>query len=297
MKKAGFVTVVGRPNVGKSTFINHFLGEKISITSRRPQTTRHQIVGVHTKGDTQIVFVDTPGIHHSKKALNKLMNEAALSALHDVDLVLMMVEAGKWTEEDTLVAKAIGDSPNVILLVNKIDRYKDKSEMLPFLAQCQEKINVAHIIPLSAKNERDFSDLEQVLCGYMPESEDFFYPEDKKTQQGFKFRIAEIIREKIMRSLSDELPFSTAVEIENIEDKEKTFNIHALIFVERDSQKPIVIGKGGATLKKIGTSARADIEKVVGKQVHLKLWVKVRSNWSDSLSDLKNLGYSDFDSI
>lgn len=288
--KCGYVAVVGRPNVGKSTLLNHLLEQKICITSRKPQTTRHQQLGIKTEGLNQIVFVDTPGIHHGgKKFLNRYMNQEARSALHDVDVVVFVIEAMKWTDEDALVASLLAhvESP-VILVVNKIDRQKNKQALLPFISSLENKTRYNELIPVSALNNDNLKTLESIICQYLPFSEHIF-SEDEITDRSERFMCAEIIREKIIRQLGEELPYELTVEIEKFDQNEKLVTIDALILVDRDSQKQIVIGEQGKRLKSIGTQAREDIEQLLQQKVMLKTWVKVKSGWADSERALKSL--------
>ncbi|HBS41523.1 MAG TPA: GTPase Era [Oceanospirillales bacterium] len=294
MTRTGFVAIVGRPNVGKSTLMNHILGQKLSITSRKPQTTRHQILGIKTEDDKQIIFVDTPGIHKiSDKAINRYMNRAATTAVKDVDLIVMMVDRMRWTDEDEMVLQTIKQQrAPVILVVNKIDFIKEKEELLPYLQQLSEKHHFDQIIPLSAKTGSNLERLEQLIDSYLPESP-YFYPEDQITDRSSRFLAAELVREKIMRQLGDELPYSMTVEIEEFSHDGRLIEISALILVERSSQKRIVIGEKGTRLKQIGQEARKDMEVMFDCKVMLNLWVKVKSNWSDDERALRSLGYDE----
>jgi len=290
--KAGYVAIIGRPNMGKSTLLNHMLGLKLSITSRKPQTTRHQILGVKTLEQGQFVFVDTPGIHsEGKRAINRYMNRAASSVIHDVDIILFMVQALKWSDEDQLVLSKLKniDTP-VILLVNKVDQVDDKRQLLPFLSEVNEKYSFEDVIPVSAKRGDNLVQLENHLLTLLPENPPFFQ-KDAFTDRSTRFLVAEIIREKLVRELGNELPYQTTVEIEQYKDEEKLTRIHALILVETKGQKIIVIGDKGARLKSIGTKARKDIERLIDRKVFIKLWVKVKSGWSDSEASLRSLGY------
>ena len=290
----GYVAIVGRPNVGKSTLINRILGEKLSITSRKPQTTRHRLLGVKTEDLIQTIYVDTPGMHiRESHALNRHMNKAARHALIDVDVVIFVVDSLKWTEEDELVLTLLAKirSP-VILAVNKADLVLDKTELLPHLKILFEKMNFADIIPISAKRGTNIEVLERKVQQYLPSSPHYF-PESQITDRTPRFRMGEIIREKIVRTLGEELPYTTTVEIETYKPNEPVPLISAIIWVERDGQKPIVIGKNGERLKEIGIRSRTDIEKMLGKKVHIRLWVKVRGGWSDDEKALKSLGYID----
>ncbi|WP_417665317.1 GTPase Era [Pseudidiomarina sp.] len=293
--QSAFVAIVGRPNVGKSTLLNRILGQKISITSSKPQTTRHRILGIETEGDRQIVYVDTPGLHQDeKRAINRLMNRAASSSLSGVEVVLFVVEAGKWASDDEMVLTKLKKTERpVVLVVNKIDQIKDKAELLPYLQKLSEKHKFAEIIPLSAETGAHVEALRELVHNYAKPGA-HHYPEDYVTDRSLRFMTAEIIREKLMRFTGDELPYSTTVEIEQFQTAPSgTTHIHALILVERDTQKRMVIGAGGSKLKTIGTEARRDIEPLVGGKVHLKLWVKVKSGWADDERALRSLGYGE----
>lgn len=290
--KCGYIAIIGRPNMGKSTLLNHILGLKLSITSRKPQTTRHQILGVKTVDDGQFIFVDTPGIHSGgNKAINRYMNRAASSVIHDVDVVLFLVQALKWTDEDQLVLNKLeGVSVPVILLVNKVDRVSDKDQLLPFISDISKKYNFSNVIPISATQGDNVQQLENYILTQLPEAPPFFQ-QDEYTDRSTRFLVAEIIREKLVRELGNELPYQTTVEIEQYKDEEKITRIHALILVETKGQKIIVIGDKGARLKSIGSKARKDIENLIDRKVFLQLWVKVKSGWSDSEASLRSLGY------
>lgn len=293
--RCGYVAIVGRPNVGKSTLLNHMLGQKISITSRKPQTTRNNVVGIKTEGDVQIIFVDTPGLHlGQQKAINRYMNRAASTAMKDVDVVVFMVDRFIWTEEDEAVAKQL-DFVNcpIILAINKVDQIEDKEALLPHLQKLTEKLNVTEIIPLSALRDINLDRLESLLVERLP-SAVHLYPEDQITDRSSRFMAAEIVREKITRQLGDELPYQMAVEIEEFKQEGNLLNISALILVERDGQKKILIGDKGDRMKLIGQQARIDMEKLFDMKVMLKLWVKVKSGWSDDERALRSLGYNDF---
>ena len=292
--RCGYVALVGRPNVGKSTLMNHLLGQKLSITSRKPQTTRHRIIGIKTTEQAQIVYVDTPGIHlQAKKAMNRFMNRAASSAIDDVHVVVFVVEALKWTDEDEMVLSALkGITAPVILAVNKVDRLKQKEELLPFLHTLHEKLNFSEVVPISAKSGTNLPQLETEIIRHLDISEPY-YPEDQLTDRSSRFLAAEIVREKLMRNLGQELPYATTVEIEKFEELDRLNRIHALIWVERDNQKSIVIGEKGERLKKVGQQARLDMQKLFDKKVHLELWVKVKAGWSDDERALSSLGYRD----
>ena len=290
--KSGFVAVIGRPNVGKSTIINEFMGQKLTITSPKPQTTRHRIHAIDTTKDYQIVFVDTPGILISrKKAINSYMNRAASSSLKDVDVILWLVEAGLWTKEDDRVLEHVSslDCP-VILVINKIDKLKHPDMLLPYLQDMSVKYNADEVYPLSAFKKNDVSKLKSMILKYLPVQSMIFDP-DFITDRSEKFIVAEFIREKLMRHLSDELPYDLTVEIEKYELDGELQRVSAKIFVDKTSQKNIVIGKNGEMLKKIGTEARKSIEGFLEKKVFLQLWVKVSAGWSDDKKSLSSLGY------
>lgn len=292
--RCGYVAIVGRPNVGKSTLLNHILGQKISITSRKPQTTRNNVVGIKTEGDIQIMFVDTPGMHlGQQKAINRYMNRAANTAMKDVDVVVFVVDRFIWTEEDEAVAEKLQHaSCPIILAVNKVDQIEDKESLLPHLELLSQKLNIAEIIPLSALRNVNLDRLEQLIIDRMPEGM-HMYPEDQITDRSSRFMAAEIVREKITRQLGDELPYEMAVEIEEFKQEGNLLNISALILVERDGQKRILIGDKGERIKLIGTDARKDMEKLFDMKIMLKLWVKVKSGWSDDERALRSLGYND----
>ncbi|KFZ29624.1 GTPase Era [Pseudidiomarina atlantica] len=292
---SAFIAIVGRPNVGKSTLLNRILGQKVSITSSKPQTTRHRILGIETEGDRQIVYVDTPGLHQDeKRAINRLMNRAAASSLSGVEAVLFVVEAGRWTTDDEMVLNKLKHSKvPVLLVVNKVDQIKDKSELLPLLQELAGKADFAEVIPLSALKGDQVPALRELVQRYAKPGA-HHYPEDYVTDRSLRFMTAEIIREKLMRFTGDELPYSTTVEIEQFQTAESgTTHIHALILVERDGQKRMVIGAGGQKLKQIGSEARRDIETLIDGKVHLQLWVKVKSGWADDERALRSLGYQE----
>lgn len=290
----GFVAIVGRPNVGKSTLMNHLLGQKISITSRKPQTTRHQILGIWTEDKTQMVFVDTPGMHRGQdKAINRVMNKAADTALMDIDAVLMVVDRTVWTEEDDWVLNKLQKiKAPVFLIINKVDHLENKQSLLPHIEQLNTKYKFAEVIPVSALQGHNLDRLTEVLSGSMPKGL-FHFPEDQITDKSQRFMAAEIIREKIMRQLGAELPYSTAVEIEQFKFEDRVLHIHGLILVERSGQKRIVIGDKGTRIKKVGQEARIDMENLFESKVMLNLWVKVKGGWADDERALKSLGYFD----
>ena len=291
--KCGYISIVGRPNVGKSTLLNRILGQKISITSRKPQTTRHNIIGIKTSDDSQMIYVDTPGMHlNVKNAMNQYMNKSANQTLNDVNVILFLVEGTKWTkEDDAVLMKLINSTIPVVLVINKTDVVADKADMLPHLKKLNEKMNFAHVIAISAKTGKEVDALENIAKTYLQESEQF-YPEDQITDRSSRFLASEIIREKLMRKLGQEIPYAITVEIEQFKEEGEIFDISASIWVERKGQKAIIIGKKGANLKIIGTQAREDMEKLYDNKVFLQLWVKVKEGWSDDLRALRSLGYS-----
>ncbi|MFG0414161.1 GTPase Era [Pseudomonas sp. THAF187a] len=292
--RCGYVAIVGRPNVGKSTLLNHILGQKLAITSRKPQTTRHNMLGIKTEGDVQAVYVDTPGLHkHNDKALNRYMNRSASTALKDVDVVVFVVDRMRWTDEDQLVLEKVQHVKCPILLaVNKADRLEDKSELLPHLNWLAEQLPQAEIVPISALQGQNLDTLEALVGERLPESE-HFYPEDQITDRSSRFLAAELIREKIMRQLGAELPYQITVEIEEFKQEGRVLHIHGLILVERDGQKKIIIGDKGERIKRIGQDARKDMETMFDSKVMLNLWVKVKGGWSDDERALRSLGYLD----
>ena len=292
--RCGYVAIVGRPNVGKSTLLNHILGQKISITSRKPQTTRHQVLGIKTEDNHQIIFVDTPGLHKDAgKAINRYMNRAASAAIRDVDLVIFVVDRTAWTEEDSIVLEQIEQSGlPTMLVVNKIDLLADKTELLPHLQSLAAKAEFSAILPVSVLRQHNVDALEEQILTLLPESGHFF-PEDQITDRSQRFLAAEIVREKIMRQLGDELPYSIAVEIEEFAQEGQMLHISAVIFVERTGQKRILIGDKGSRLRSIGMDARRDMEGLFDSKVMLRLWVKVKSGWSDDERALRSLGYDD----
>lgn len=290
-KRCGMVAVVGRPNVGKSTLLNHLVGQKLCITSRKPQTTRHLILGIKSTDSCQMIFVDTPGIHkHGKHAMNQRMNKSAGAVLHNVDLALWVVDRAVWTEEDEQVLKRLEsvECP-VVLVINKIDKVEEKAALLPVISRYSELRHFLAVIPVSALHGAGLEALEELITQHLPVS-DFIYPEDQLTDKSERFFAAEIVREKIIRQLGEELPYQTAVEIEQFVDDEGLLRIAALIVVEKEGQKKIVIGDGGERLKKIGQQARLDMEQMFGAKVMLKLWVKVRRGWADNERALNSLG-------
>jgi GTP-binding protein Era len=292
INKSGYVAIIGRPNVGKSTLLNCLLGKKISITTPKPQTTRCQILGIKKVGDTQIIYIDTPGMHRDdKRAINRYMNRVANSVIADADVIVMMVDATSWRSEDELVLQKIHEvNKPVILAINKIDLLNDKAELLPIIDKLKDKFPFAHIVPLSAQEAKNTDVLESEIAKLLPPGPPLF-PEDQLTDKSLRFQAAEIIREKLIYATEEELPYTTTVEIEQLVQGEKLTEISAVIWVERPGQKVIIIGTKGSRLKKIGIQARRDIEKLTGQKVFLRLWVKIKENWTDDDKALRNLGY------
>lgn len=292
--RCGYIAIVGRPNVGKSTLLNHILGQKLSITSRKPQTTRHKLLGIKTTEDTQYIYVDTPGLHQGhKKAINRYMNRAVTTAIADVDVVIFMIEKLQWLPEDEQVAKRLSHvNRPVILVINKVDTLEDKTLLLPHMQKMLEQLQVEEIVPISALQNQNLDRLEGIIRKKLPRN-DHFFPEDQITDRSSRFLAAEIIREKITRQLGDELPYQMTVEIEEFIQSGNTLHVHALILVEREGQKRILIGDKGDRLKKIGQQAREDMEVLFDKKIMLKTWVKVKSGWSDDERALRSLGYDE----
>ncbi|WP_354623526.1 GTPase Era [Psychromonas sp. MME2] len=293
--KCGLVAIVGRPNVGKSTLINALLGQKVSITSRKAQTTRHRILGIDTVGEYQTIFVDTPGLHvEEKRAINRLMNRSAASSINDVEMVIFVVEGTHWNEDDEMVLSKLQylKCP-VVLAVNKIDNVEDKELLLPHLETLAKRYNFAHILPMSAKKGDNVEKIRQWAQQALPESEHYF-PEDYITDRSSRFMASEIVREKLMRFLGDELPYSVTVEIEQFKQQANgVLHINALILVERDGQKRMVIGNKGDKIKEISKQSRLDMEELFDAKVFLEVWVKVKSGWADDMRALHSLGYGD----
>ncbi len=288
----GYIAIVGRPNVGKSTLLNHLVEQKISITSRKPQTTRHNITGIKTSGNIQMIFVDTPGMHKKEaNAVNRYMNRVANSAAQGVDVILFVVDRLIWTEEDELVAqKLVGLGDKTVLVVNKVDKLEDRADLIPHIQALQERLSPAAIVPVSALRNTNLVELEKVLAEKLPQAEHVF-PADQITDKSSRFLAAELVREKIMRQLGAELPYQVTVDIEEFREEKGIIHISALILVERDGQKRIIIGEGGSRLKTIGQAARIDMETMFDSKVMLKLWVKVKTGWADDDRALRNLGY------
>ncbi|MEX0942083.1 MAG: GTPase Era [Pseudomonadales bacterium] len=292
--QCGYIAIIGRPNVGKSTLLNRIVGEKISITSRKPQTTRHQLLGIKTAANIQALYVDTPGIHGNEpRAINRYMNRAARSVLRDVDVVIFVVDRMEWNKDDQIVADALKNSrARTILAVNKIDLIDRKARLLPRLEQLQAQFPDADIVPVSATSGHNLDTLERLVLESLPPGP-FLFPDSQITDRSERFLVSELIREKMMRQLGDELPYALTVQIEQFEEGETLVNIDAVALVERESQKAILIGKGGEKIKRVGSDARKDIEMLLGRKVMLRLWVKTRSGWSDDDRGLTSLGYDD----
>lgn len=289
--RAGFIAIVGRPNVGKSTLMNHLIGQKISITSKRAQTTRHRITGIDTTPTAQFIFVDTPGFQtefHS--ALNQAMNKAVTSTLQDVDVVLFVVEANRFSNRDAKVMALLPRNRPVILVVNKMDKLANKQDILPFLARLQANFPFTAVVPVTAKHGQKLDTLKETILPHLPTGQPLF-ADDEVTDRSEKFLAAEIIREKIFRLLGEELPYAMSVVIEQFELDGELRRIHAAILVDRPNQKAILIGKDGERLKQIGTQARLDMEKLFDGKVFLQTWVKVKSGWADNEHTLRSLGY------
>jgi len=290
--RCGLVAVIGRPNVGKSTLINSVMGRKVSIVTAKPQTTRHRILAVHTGDKQQIIFVDTPGLHRkSGKAMNRLMNRTAANALADADLILFVSDATRWTEEDDDVLTRLESSRvPVIALLNKVDKVHPREKMLAVIAAVSARLEFAEIVPVSALKNDNLDHLLTMIPAYLPLSPPLF-PEDMHTDRSEEFHVAEIIREKLTLMLHQEMPYGLTVQVERLVREDSGIAINAIIWVERDSQKGIAVGKNGSVLKKVGRAARLEIAEQLGQRVHLELWVKVKSNWADNENDLMSLGY------
>ena len=290
--RCGMVAVIGRPNVGKSTLINAVMGRKVSIVTAKPQTTRHRILAVHTTDEVQMIFDDTPGLHRKAgKAMNKLMNRTAANALADADVILFVSDVTRWTTEDDDVLKRLQriDAP-VVAVLNKIDKVHPREKLLDALGLMAARFNFAEIIPVSAHKHDNLDQLMAMLPGFLPESPPLF-PEDMHTDRSREFHAAELIREKLTLMLHQELPYGLTVQVERFLEESGGLTINAIIWVERDSQKGIVVGKNGSVLKKVGRAARLELKEQLHCNVHLELWVKVKTIWADSEKDLMNLGY------
>jgi len=293
--KSGYVAIIGRPNVGKSTLINRVLGQKLCITSRRPQTTRHRILGIKTEESSQLIYVDTPGLHtDGKRAMNRYLNRAAASSIDDVDVILFVVDGLNWTDDDEQVLERLKSNATapVILVLNKVDKLSDKAMLLPQIEKVTQEYTFAKVLPISARKGINVDELETEIKQLVPEGE-LIFPEDQFTDRSSRFLAAELVREKLFRQLGQELPYSLTVEIEQYKQEDKLIRIGAVIYVERSGQKSIVIGKKGELLKAVGREARIEMEGLFDSKVFLELWVKVRDGWSDNERMLKNLGYND----
>jgi len=288
----GYIALVGRPNVGKSTLLNRILQQKVSITSQKPQTTRHSIIGVQTEGDYQYVYVDTPGIHQgSKKTMNRMMNKTAIRVLRDVDMIAFLVDKTQWTEEDDYILQLIknADVP-AFLLINKVDKLADKEKLLPWISEISQRHEFASIVPISARTGFQVETLHALFQKNLPEGPHLF-DEDQLTNRSTRFMCAELLREKIFRLCGQELPYSTNVDIEEFKEEEALIRISALILVEKENHKRMIIGEKGSKLKIMATSARLDMERLLGKKVFLRCFCKVKSGWSDDERLLQQLGY------
>ncbi len=293
-QRCGYVAILGRPNVGKSTLLNHLLGQKVSITSRKPQTTRHQLLGIKTTGAHQILYVDTPGIHgQQRRAINRYMNRAALGVLRDVDIAVFMIDRTAWTDDDQIVADALRKFRGALIIaINKIDQLSVKADLLPVMSRLQAEFTDAELVPISAATGENVDVLAGIVGDRLPEGP-FYFPEDQITDRSERFMVAEIVREKVMRLMGEEIPYAVTIQVERFQRESDVTRIDTTIFVERDGQKAILIGKKGTRLKQIGMDARVDIEKLLDTRVMLTTWVKVKSGWSDDDAALKNLGYDD----
>ena len=292
LHKSGYVSIVGKTNAGKSTLLNHILGQKIAITSRKPQTTRHRFLGIKTEANNQIIFVDTPGFHSGqKRALNRYMNKVASNAMRGVDVVLYVLDRFNWEESDLDRVKSIQKETTPILVINKIDKLDDKNLLLPFIEEIDKQKIFADIVPISALKIVNVDGLIQTICNYLPEG-DHLFPSHQVTDISERFLTSEIIREKCINRLGDELPYRISVSIDHFSDSDGVIYIDSTIFVEKQSQKGMLIGKSGSRLKAIGTDSRKELEQLLETKVMLKTWVKVKSGWSDNETLLPSMGYS-----
>ena len=289
--KSGYVSIVGRTNAGKSTLLNNILGQKIAITSRKPQTTRHRFLGIKTDGNHQIIFVDTPGFHSGqKRALNRYMNKVAANAMRGVDIVLYVVDNLNWSEEDLERVQSISQETSIILVINKTDKLNDKNLLLPFIEERSKDSVFSHIIPISALKSIGVEELVGLVNDKLPLGS-HLYPEDQVTNISEKFLASEVIREKCINKLGDELPYRISVSIERFSELKKIIHIDSVIYVEKQSQKGMLIGQSGSRLKSIGTASRIELEELLDSKIMLKTWVKVKSGWSDNESVLPSMGY------
>ena len=289
--RSGFAALVGRPNVGKSTLLNALVGQKLSIVTPRPQTTRHRILGITNLPNAQIAFVDTPGLHHhASRALNKAMNRTAATALEDADLVVLVIEGLRWTAEDDLALGRIVKSgrPSMVA-VNKVDLVRPRERLLPYIAELAKRHAFLEIVPVSALKAQNIEDLCKTIAAHLPLAPAMF-PDGEVTDRGLQFRISEMIREKLTLELNQEVPYGVAVEVERLAEEDGQLTVDAAIWVDREGQKPIVIGAKGERLKRVGRSARLSLNELLGRRLHLNLWVKVRENWADNARALKELG-------
>jgi GTP-binding protein Era len=292
MHRCGFAAIVGRPNVGKSTLLNALLGRKISIVSPKPQTTRHRILGILTRPQEQIVFVDTPGLHSSgRRAMNRHMNRAALVSLQDADVNLFVVEALSWNEDDQRVLEElVRQGRPIILILSKVDKVHPRERLLPFIEELNRRASFVDVVPLSAQKRSNLAELPSIIARHLPESPPHF-PSDQVTDRSDQFQAAEIVREKLTLRLRQELPYGLTVALEQFKEEDGRLLVNAVIWVERSGQKAIVIGQGGENLKEVGRSARIEMSELFKRPVHLELWVKVKENWSDNETALRQLGY------
>jgi GTP-binding protein Era len=289
--RSGFAALVGRPNVGKSTLLNALVGQKLSIVTPRPQTTRHRILGIYTSASEQIAFLDTPGLHReAPRALNKAMNRTATAALEEADIVVLVLEALKWTAEDELALERLARAGRAaIAAVNKVDRVRPRERLLPYLKELGERHPFLAIVPISALKSDNIEALRRTIAAHLPQGP-VLYPDGELTDRGIEFRIAEMIREKLTLELNQEVPYGIAVEVERMAEEEGQLMVDAAIWVDREGQKPIVIGAKGERLKRVGTAARLTLNEMLKRRLHLTLWVKVRENWADNARALKELG-------
>lgn len=292
--RCGLVTLAGRPNVGKSTLLNRLVGQKISITSARAQTTRHRLLGIKTSKQAQVVYVDTPGLHTATKGMmNRHLNRVAGASLQGVDCIVLLIAASGWTKEDEYPLQQVAKQGiPVILAMNKIDQLRNRDQLLPLIERSRGKMEFTEIVPISARTGTNVDELEKAILKYLPQ-QPLLYPRDQISDRGERFLAAELIREQIFRGFQQEIPYATAVSIEQFKRVKKTLHIEAVIWVEKEGQKPILIGKDGQRLKSVGSRARLAMQKLFGGKVHLNLWVKVREGWSDSERTLRSLGYTD----
>ncbi len=289
--KSGYVSIVGKTNAGKSTLLNKILGQKIAITSRKPQTTRHRFLGIRTDNENQIIFVDTPGFHSGqKRALNRYMNKVASNAMRGVDIVLYVLDKLNWSEDDLSRVQSISKETSIILIINKVDKLEDKGSLLPFIDNLSKENLFSHIVPVSALKDIGVENLVRLIHEQLPEG-GHLYPEDQVTDVSEKFLASEIVRENCINRLGDELPYRITVSIERFNQLKGIIHIDSVIYVEKQSQKGMLIGQSGSMLKSIGTASRKELEKLLDSKVMLKTWVKVKNNWSDNESLLSSMGY------